>query len=259
MGNIFTPKDVVGFLEEWKYRETLPIDEEETVLSSVKGGKIVAGEKGVIRVVLEPETMYDVKVEAIDDPSDSDSAVTADPMKFLTEFMSTGHGDEYLSGMAFVRPSDVVVILRRVAEELSSGQWHKVALKRYMRRVVAGLPKVAQSEFEKMNVDNLQSRMKKKGWDVSTIGELELEVNIGDVYKANIEMDSVLWSYEITVMDLKDSGTTDWPIREIGDFLRRDDVISAVKSAKKEKRRQERSVEKTVPPSGKPTLPTIPT
>lgn len=239
MQRIFTPKAVQEYLE-WRYPDTLAIDKDKS-----EGDRIVAGEEGVALLTLDlAETLYDTKIEAVDDPSDSDSASTGDPLKFITEFMSTGIGDEFISGMAFTKPSDVTCILRRVAMELSSGprspwfrKWHRTAFKRYMRRVVARLftRRVAQSEFEKMGVKGLKENMEKKGWDVKAVGEYELKVNIGDVYEANIEMDSILWNYEIVAGDgeMSDSGSSDWPREQIEAFMKQDEVIETIRAAKK--------------------------
>jgi hypothetical protein len=220
---------------------------------------------------------YDVEIAAADDPSDSDTKVTDDPVEFISKFLGTGtEADDILKKMSsFPDPSLLSRLLIRAANLVESEVLTVQQTKRIIRRgivatfgrsfrsMLAAVVRAAKGQDVRSDeMTKLQKTMKEKGWKVSQHeddkGHAVLEVDVSGVYTATIKLDSLLWNYEFQVNEMpesKDSGVTDDPIQQFRLFYKKDSTQDA-KSELKKKRgsdKQEKQEEGTKPagPAGK--------
>lgn len=124
----------------------------------------------------------------------------------------------------------------------------------------------SKEEFEK-----LKDRIESKGWDVKqgedSVGNPTLKIDIGDVYTAEIAVDSILYDYTFQFTDRPDltkSGTTKDPIEEFRVYYTSEEVKEARSEARQKPRPDESplSFQETVPagqePEDRQTVPTGP-
>jgi len=198
-----------------------------------KGGLIVAESKNYL-VELHPKSaVFAVRIEAHDDPSDSDEGVTDDPAKFITDFLKTGTaGDEVFGKMAgLIRrsaglgPRELAGVLRFLADEAESGRLGRRAAAMAVRRAAAlagaPAPRTAsdQGPAELKEMAGLQAKMKEKGWR-SKVGQddrdlPEMTVDVAGVYEAKVSVHGLMWGHFFQVQgrdDVVDEGVTDDPI-----------------------------------------------
>jgi hypothetical protein len=233
MPNLTPPKFVFDFLNDKNFK--ILEDDKET-------GKIVATYRGVIKLTIIPdEVLYEVKVNAKDDASDSIEEITHDPLRTLVEFIGTGVGEEFLTKMTSLKPKTVSKILRQIASGLIDNNSVKI-----LRRLAVSLTLFAfldvcanrvakrQNEFEKTTIEGLKKRMKDKGWDVFEVNPLQINVDIGDQFEAEILIDTLIWDYNLEVIggDISVSQRTDDPVKDIIKFMRRKDINDILKEAK---------------------------
>lgn len=231
---------------------------------------------------IEPkEVLFEYKVQAVDDPSDSEDGVSADPMKDIAKFL--GHdiaGGEFFEKRAF-SPDATSAALRAAASELEASRSRSHALLalrrasvmpilasalRAVRTHALRLAMSSKEEFEK-----LKDRIESKGWDVKqgedSVGNPTLKIDIGDVYTAEIAVDSILYDYTFQFTDRPDltkSGTTKDPIEEFRVYYTSEEVKEARSEARQKPRPDESplSFQETVPagqePEDRQTVPTGP-
>jgi len=217
---------------------------------------------------------YGVEIEASDDPSDSDSKTTDDPVGFITKFLGTGtEADDILKKMSsFPDPTLLSRLLTRTANLVESEVITIQASKRIIRRAIvatfgksframlAAVVRAAKGQDARADeITKLRKVMKEKGWKVSQHeddkGHAVLEVDVSGVYTATVKLDSLLWDYTFQVQDMpesKDEGVTDDPIQQFRLFYK-DDSTQEAKSELKKKRKSEKEAapEEGTVPAGK--------
>ena len=168
---------------------------------------------------------YNVNIQANDDPSDSDSKVTTDPVKFLVNFLETNSvGDSYFKSRTSMTPENMSIFLRKMASDIESDMIGPISFARTLRRVIASTDIGVISstvETDDSELSDLLHDMKEKGWSVSLgrdDGKSELNIDIGGAYSASISVNSIKWEYDFQVKDNPDDpetrlkGETDDPI-----------------------------------------------
>ena len=203
-----TPESLTKALERDKWKD---IKFENGVLTAKKMVKNPYAQKlAYVSMLLETklsEPLYEVNVQSIDDPSDSDNESTADPVGFINDFIKQG-----LSEVS------VASLLRRIALHIEkSGQTKKFAS--ILLRIAAHA-----------SLDSLQKDLEKKNWGVEK-GDDKLIVNIDDVFRAEIGLDTVMWDTKVSMpaIDQKDSGTGDDPYDIIYEFVQYERVHDAMR------------------------------
>lgn len=215
------------------------------------------GSYGPMRVDLEPASiLFNLRVQAIDDPSDSEDIVTEDPVKALAEFLGEGiPGSEVFERMSS-RPSSASRIIRWTAKEAPSlGRRDAVKILRRIMAAASSSPRRARTAREQNNPDadaleKLEKRMKEKGWQVRS-DDGSLTVDVSGVFEAQIEVDTTTWSYKFSLPgydDLTDEGQTDDPIRDFRRWYMSRDVDEAISEKSREKKQGK---EKESAPLGK--------
>jgi hypothetical protein len=244
MPNIITPSQ----LSEWLKGKNWNIIGEE-------GDKTIARYRDVVELEIEPEEiLYDMNVHAIEDPSDAIEEITHDPMKSLVEFVGAGIGDDFLSKMSTLKPSDMSLMLRRISFQVISGTVGPIKTSRILRRLAATVSLLGSqsitpartagaSEFEKTTIRELEEKMKEKGWNVKETEPGNLEVNFGDQFEGTIIVDTMMWAYTIKVLGQKDleesNQRTDDPIRDISKFMTQKSVDKILVEARERKENPE--------------------
>lgn len=240
MPTITTPRELTTWLLAKNFEiQKLEDDGEES------DDRTVAIYKGIVQLEIRPEEiLYEVKVQAIDDPSDSIEEISYNPMETIAEFVEGSLPGSILTSS--VKPSDISKILRNIAFRVASKSLSLRLTKKAVRRLAALMSslvskdKIAilakgQTEFEKTTIGNLKKKMKEKGWNVMEPEEGKLLVNIGDQFEGEIEIDTMLWEYEIGVIgddEIFDSGSTDDPIININNFMKTPEVNEVISDAK---------------------------
>lgn len=203
-----TPESLTQTLEGDKWQD---ISFEDGVLKAKKMVKNPYSQKlSYVQMLLESklsEPLYEVKVHSIDDPSDSDDESTADPVGFINDFIKQG-----------LPEVSVASLLRRIALHIEkSGQTKKFASLLLRIATYAGL-------------DSLQKDLEKKDWEVEK-GDNRLIVNIDDVFKAEIGLDTVMWDTKVSMpaLNQKDSGTGDDPYDLVYEFMKYKRVHDAMR------------------------------
>lgn len=235
-------------------------------LSRKEDGSVSAtSEAYEVRLQQRP-TKFEVKISAVDDPSDSETEVTDDPVKFITKFLSTGtEADDLLKRMSFVAdPEFLSSILRRAAlmSEVSPDGVSDV--KKLLRRAVvaaygpgieriltAVVRAVAGQGDDVKEVEKIAKDMRAKGWKVVQ-DEGTLTVDISGIYEAEIRARDTVWDYSFQVRgfeESKEEGTTDDPIQQFRLFYKKDSTQDFKKQLK-ERLSKERASEETVKPGG---------
>jgi hypothetical protein len=146
--------------------------------------------------------VWRLKVEAVDDPSDSLDEVTPDPVKALAKFLSEGlPGGETFEKMAS-SPARMAAAMRLIA---ASGP-----PARAVRRLVVAASSVAVEA----DLGPIESKLKSKGWRVEKKGD-SLVVDVSGRYEATITPSDEMWEYEFGFKhddSMSKSGETDDPI-----------------------------------------------
>ena len=225
-----------------------------------------------------------VKIQAHEDESDKDEAVTDEPMKFLVDFLKTGTaGDEALQKMArtlepayqdgYVPPVVVANLLRAWAIDVEKERIGPRATTRLLRRasllpdwsenikLLRNVVRMAsRAQIEAKEMQKLADEMTKKGWRVKA-GKNdrdlpEITADIAGVYEAKIEIDHMPWKYSFEIHEhpeTKAEGITDDPITLFEKYAKTDKVSKAksdLDSSKSEKAKADVS-EGTVAPKKK--------
>lgn len=246
---VVTPGEVEKFFSKWHV---------------VKDGDELTAVNAVFTVKLTPgPTVFNVRVEAKDDPADSDEKKTDDPLKFISDF--TGVGIRGASG-----PSAAARAIRAIAIRVKTGTAGPEAAERMIRRVSAslrlaerGLPRDVeapdlygrepdwnsapkgegpsgspshsrdQEQAQAKALEPLQKKLRGGGWkfreDEMDNGAPSLVVDVGGEFEATVSVDSVSWDYSFSVnhTGLVKKGKTDDPLRDFRNFRRGDEVAKA--------------------------------
>jgi hypothetical protein len=215
---------------------------------------------------------YRVKIEATDDPSDSDEKVTPDPVKFIAGFLGSDiPGGEFFEKRAST-PDGISSLLRRLAAGVECEVVGPKRLSRILRRaavipdfpllvrVILAVSKTAAGQdFSEAEIKKLQNEMKKKGWKVeegeSDVGLPQLTVDVSGIYVATIYVDAIPWKYQLSVKGYPNTmveGDTDDPIAKIREFVKSEPVEAVLQdfemtSGKTESPDSDLGFEKTIP------------
>ena len=225
--------------------------------------------------------MFAVQIQAHEDSSDRDEAVTDDPMKFLVDFLKTGSaGDEalqkmagFFSQMSSLPPEGMANVLRSWADDVEHQRVGPRVLSRALRHaslmpsiseyvplLAALIEAASREEVEIKEMRTLADEMTKKGWrgkaGKNDRGLPELTVDIAGVYESKIEIDHIPWKYSFEVHDhpnTKEDGITNDPIIEFQEYADSEPVQTARSDLKagKEERAEKAKEEGTVAPSKK--------
>jgi hypothetical protein len=217
-------------------------------------------ESSSFEFVFKPKNVkWHVKIEATDDPSDSDEKVTGEPVKFIAGFLGGGiPGGEHFEKMS-AGPDELASYLRHIAARMDSGSIGprrlSCILRRaaiipqidLLRRVIAAVSKTAAGqELSLKEVKKLQDEMEKKGWKVkegeTDYGAPQLHVDISGIYDAYVRVDSLPYDYEMNTLghtDLTEKGETEDPIAIIRNYAKSDKVNEALERSKIEQGKTE--------------------
>lgn len=223
-------------------------------------------------VDIEPEAVqFEYRIEAVDDPSDSEEGVSDDPVGKIAKFLGRDlPGGEFFEQRAS-GPGAVASALRTAADRALSGVPSRKRTSDMLRRVSA-LPFVrdalrtvyaATVRLSGMSADErfdeIESKMESKGWDVKRRekdGYEELVVDVSGIYEVTISVDSIRYHYMFQFADRPDltkSGTTEDPIEEFRRYYKDPDVQDAASAARPPKKDESpMSFQKTVPAGGDP-------
>lgn len=228
---------------------------------------------------------YSVKIEATDDPSDADEKVTSDPMKFIAGFLGSDvPGGEHFDKMSSNSPERISFALRKIAFEVEADSIGPKRLSRILRRASiipdmelvysvfsAASRTAAGLEVSKKEIEELSSKMKKKGWKVeeseNDIGLPELTVDVSGIYEAKIRVDSIPYDYHLSVnghSNLDEKGETEDPIKEIREYARSHPVGAPTQDAtkpegvKKDTKKDLETGQTDIAPGSEKTLPAGP-
>jgi hypothetical protein len=222
-------------------------------MSDVDGG--IEGKSEAYRIsIVQKSAVFLVEIHASDDPSDSETRKTADPVEFITGFLSTGPGSEdILKKMSFYAdPKFMVTLLRRMANLAESGMKPRdvaMSVRRgaalmdghRFRPMLSAVVRSARGDDAHASdeVAKMQKEMKAKGWKVTQDeddkGRMKLVVDVSGIYEASIVLDNIVWEYSFEVNEVPDSreaGETEDPIQQFRLFYKKD----STQDAKKERR-----------------------
>jgi len=178
--------------------------------------------------------MYNVDVEAEDDPSDSTHKITNKPLDVLTKFLRKGmpgeeDEEETLKQKASIDPGAYAVMLRRIASDIEhSGQCSSKLMRRMIilpnfdllhsivKHYAAANP--ADFRMEERILINLQTEAKQKGWKFEiTNDEPPVLHMVTHDFDVTIGVDSIMYDYEFELDGYpksKEKGKTKDPIHE---------------------------------------------
>lgn len=192
---------------------------------------------------------YDVKIESVDDPDDADEVSTEEPLRAIAEFLGRDiPGGEHFEKMSSV-PAFFAHSVAMAAELVGAGVVGRAAAIRMLRRMSSWRP-TADSTTGRPGTDlsGLEKDAKRKGWKANlkkdSTGDDVLEIDVSGIYKATVVLGSVVYSYDYVVRgedQVRESGTTDDPIREYEKWAQQGDVREAFKRSRS--RKQEKAHE----------------
>ncbi len=193
---------------------------------------------------------YEVKVESVDDPEDADEVSTSEPLKAIAEFLGRDiPGGEHFERMSSV-PAFFAHSIAMAAELVGAGAVGREAAIRMLRRMSSWRP-TADSAPSRPGTDlsELEKDAKKKGWKAllkkDSTGDDVLEIDVSGIYRATVVLGSIVYSYDYVVRgeeQVRESGTTDDPIREYEKWAQQDEVREAFRrsrSKRSEKKHEE--------------------
>lgn len=201
-----------------------------------------------ISVTVEPShAMYEVKIEAEDDPSDSTHETTDEPLDVITEFFGKDvPGGDVFKQRASINPNVYAVILRRIA----SGIGQVKNSHRIIRRMII-LPnfnlissmidryaKTNPADFRMENrmLNNFKDEAKQKGWKFEITDDeppnLHMEVYGFDV---KVGIDTIMYDCEFELNGYPDSidkVQAEDPVKEYQQWIGSEKFKEAVKEWK---------------------------
>lgn len=209
-----------------------------------------------VKLVQKP-SKYEVRITSTEDPSDSDKAVTDDPVEFITKFLSTGtEADDVLKKMSFSQdPNLIVYVMSRAKVCADTGILDARGVSRMVRRgkVAADLTRlqrlftavvraVAGAGDDVQEVAKVTKDMKEKGWKVvqgeDEGGYATLKVDVSGIYEAEVRARDTVWDYTFQVNGIdesKEEGTTDDPLQQFRLYYKKDSTQDFRKQLKEQK------------------------
>ncbi len=195
------------------------------------------GTRGPVEVhVRATGKSFGVRIEAVDDPSDSEEVSTEEPLKAIAEFLGRDlPGGEHFERMSFM-PEAFARSLAAFADLVGSGSVGRRAAVRMLRRLSA--VRMADSPPKDEGLSDLERDAKAKGWDAKLKkrdGEDVLVIDVSGLYVAEVTLDGMIYEYKFEVADHPDvtgESTTDDPIREFERWIRDPGVQDAIEDLK---------------------------
>lgn len=182
---------------------------------------------------------YSVRIESVDDPSDSDEVTTGEPLKAIADFLGQDiPGGEHFEKMSSF-PSFFAHSIAMAAELVGAGMVGRRAAVRMLRRLSSFRP-VADSHPQRPGTDlsDLEKDAKRKGWKAKLnkdgYGDDVLEIDVSGIYKAEVTLDAVMYDYKFELRgesSVDEKGTTDDPIRDFEKWAAKPDVKEAFERA----------------------------
>jgi hypothetical protein len=180
---------------------------------------------------------FKVKIHAVEDPSDSDEAVTDAPIKFISKFLGDSiPGGEHWEKMSS-SPDQFAKMVRSAADliEEKADRQHAIRMVRRISAITCVGASSASKESEK-GISDLERDMKKKGWKVDITKDKDmklpiLKVDINGIYEADITVDSLTYQYELNAIgypELKKEGKTDEPVKTMENYMKSKEVFEKV-------------------------------
>jgi hypothetical protein len=189
---------------------------------------------------------YSVRIESVDDPSDSDEVTTGEPLKAIADFLGQDiPGGEHFEKMSSF-PSFFAHSIAMAAELVGAGVVGRRAAARILRRFSSFLP-VAESQPQRPGIDlsDLEKDARRKGWKANLnkdgYGDDVLEIDVSGIYKAEVALDAIMYDYKFELRgesDVDEKGTTDDPIRDFEKWASKPGVKEAFKRAQSVGREQ---------------------
>jgi hypothetical protein len=223
-----------------------------------KAGFTAKSDKANLDLSMKPSAvMFDLHIEAIEDPDDSHDVITDKPIKEIAKFLGEGvPGGEHFEKMSSVGPLELAGILHYAKNLVLSYNINRRQLTALLRRAtvlpelrllrhlksVAAISLIAREEVDIAEIARLKKELSDKGWKVTERkderGIPTLDVDIGEIYKASMAVERMMYEYNFKVMghdDATDSGLTDDPIIEFEKWIKKPSTKSARDFAKSSK------------------------
>ncbi len=207
---------------------------------SVKDGEIRAFSETTEIEIKGLKPRFHLRVEALDDPSDSGDFKTNEPLKELAAFLGRDiPGGEHFEKMSSGRP-EVMRLLHSLANMMDTGQVEPRRLARILKVLSVhpnrAVTASAQRELEDSFVADLQKKMESKGWKVKKEYDDRdlpvLIVDISGVYEAKISVESLEYHYKFQIIgdeSTKQEGKTSDPLTQYRAFYKSPEVVEAIR------------------------------
>lgn len=200
------------------------------------------GESVKIEVV---KTLFHVEIEMIDDPIDSDSFYTYEPIKDIIKFIKSNvpHADLLESSLG---PELIASMLRRLSSLIEYDKLKISKISRTLKFIVSSLSSDNFSTIEEdwigSELSLLKKKMKNKNWVVketnSKSGLPQLEVEILNICKAVITVPELIYNCTFSVVGYDNSiedVETDDPIRSYKTYVSNEEILNILSDYKAKK------------------------
>lgn len=175
---------------------------------------------------------FGVRIEAVDDPSDSEEVSTEEPLKAIAEFLGRDlPGGEHFERMSFM-PEAFARSLAAFADLMGSGSIGRRAAIRMLRRLSS--VRMADAHPGDEGLSDLEKDARAKGWNAKLKrkdGEEVLVIDVSGLYVAEVTLDGMIYEYKFEVEGspgVTGASTTEDPIREFERWIRDPDVQDAI-------------------------------
>lgn len=223
----------------------------------------ISGEQAYYKFDIKPNSStYFLKVEAVDDPSDSVEIETDKPVKELVDFLNENMpSGNFFNKMASdnAKKSHFILRIAKLFSETPEWKLLPVLRRASILFTTSAIPKlqkfvsrIARGPVDMSELEEIHGYMKSKGWNVNLEtnerGDDVIKVDISGVFKAEIVPESIMYDYTFSMHnrdDVTENGITDDPIEAYQNWYRSPSVESAYEEEKSEKIR--RSEQETNP------------
>lgn len=259
IGSVVTIKEIQTY---FKHGGDAVVSDETWRTREWNDGSFTA-ESPTFEISFKPSgVVYNVEVEATDDPEDSNSAVTDDPIGFLGEFLETGTDiDHIIKQSSFKNIEKFVQSIRKVSSAFSHNVIDASTVGRTMRRIIAKVKRMAgefdesRSIIEDKELSKIKKSLSDAGWkvkeDKAKNGLSSLKIQFGDEFQGEITVDSILWDYSIKLNGIDESkrtGVAEDPIETFRDFLKDPEIRELHESSVQNKKNRSYDDATVAPP-----------
>jgi len=216
--------------------------------------KNITDDDFIIRLTPGKE-VYDVRIEATDDPSDSKATEepTDDPIAFISKFLRQDDHED-LSRISF----DANFLARRIRKLAAQGpKVTEQVLRRAISLLEYRIPSRTAAELD------LKGEAKKRGWEV-TEEDGETKIDVSGVYSVTVTPAGISWDYQFEVAGTTEGtvhGTAQDPIIKYRKWYKDPGVVQALseqqelRSTEQEEKAAIQDEQETVRPAKKPAPP----